>query len=105
MERRPKWGRSRQQSELLIQSAPFHAKGRFSSKALLRQPGGFEGVGVMAEDLHLSSLSISDRPQLKEVGFDREAALPPAASLIDGSKDCPSGGSHLPVAETPHRFR
>lgn len=72
----------------------FHAReacrasSTFSSDMrLLRKPGGIEGVGVMTEELDLADLSISDRPELKEVDDDRDAALPPSATLADGSQD------------------
>lgn len=37
---------------------------------LLPQPGDFEGVRVMAEELDLGHLSVSDREDLKKVDID-----------------------------------
>ena len=45
--------------------------------SLLQQPGGFEGVGAMAEELDLAHLPVSDREDLKEVDHYRDAAFPP----------------------------
>ena len=44
----------------------------FSSKALLRQTGGFEGFGAMAEQLLLAHLSIAEREDQEEMKGDRD---------------------------------
>jgi hypothetical protein len=54
---------------------------------LLREPGGFEGCGAMAEDLHLPHVSISDSVDLKVVDHDRDAAFPASATLAEGRQD------------------
>src|SRR5512132_709647 len=53
---------------------------RSSFPGLLPQPGGFEGVGTMAEQLDLPHPSIPDRPELEEVDDYRNAALPASAT-------------------------
>ena len=50
---------------------------RFPRHRLLPQPGGFEGISAMAEELQPAELSISDREDLKEVDHDRDAAFRP----------------------------
>jgi len=58
--------------------------------SLLQQPGGFEGVGAMAEELDLAHLPVSDREDLKEVDHYRDAAFPPSATLANYAQDAPT---------------
>src|SRR4249919_2821604 len=41
----------------------------------------------MTEELHLPHLSVPDRPDVKGVDLDRDAALSPSANLADQSQD------------------
>src|SRR5215207_821726 len=66
---------------------PPHDLDVFLRHRLLRQPGGFEGAGAMAEEVNPAHLSISDRAELKGVGFDRDATLPTSAAKADGNQD------------------
>jgi len=50
----------------------FHA----SSKALLRQPGGFEGLGSTCESLAMDDLPVAKGPDVPDVPADLHAALP-----------------------------
>jgi hypothetical protein len=68
-------------SRAFSETAAFRPKQR----SLLREPGSFEGVGAMAEELRLAHLFISDREDLKEVDRDWDAALPASASLATQS--------------------
>jgi hypothetical protein len=43
---------------------------RFSSKALLRQPGGFEGLGVVPEVLGLADFSVPNGEDGRQPIFD-----------------------------------
>ena len=52
-------------------SFPCRRDYRFSSKALLPQPGGFEGLGAMAEELHLAHSSIPERDDFARHAVER----------------------------------
>jgi hypothetical protein len=49
---------------------------------LLRQPGGFEGVGAMAENFELLHDSLLNDGDLEQVGFNRDTALPAASARL-----------------------
>ena len=54
---------------------------------LLRKPGDFEGLGAMAEEPQLAHLSISDRPDIEEVGFGHSPALSLSDTLANWSQE------------------
>src|SRR5262249_44527971 len=68
----------------LERALPFH--GRFSSKALLRETGGFEGVCEAFVDLGPDDLSIAKGEDVSEFEHGRRAAAHSPTALA-GSKD------------------
>jgi hypothetical protein len=51
------------------------------------QPDRFEGISAMADVLQLAHPSTSDRDDLEEVDDERDAALPPSATLANQGHD------------------
>src|SRR5262249_61711972 len=68
----------------LERALPFH--GRFSSKALLRETGGFEGVCEAFVDLGPDDLSIAKGEDVSEFEHGRRSAAHSPTALA-GSKD------------------
>src|SRR5215218_527065 len=64
---------------------------RYSSKALLRQPGGFEGFAALSEVLHLGDLPVAKRDHAEDTLVEGHTA--PLAANVGGA-----GDQHAPLA-------
>src|SRR4051794_30625932 len=84
--------------------AAFHANRRFSSKALLRQPVGFEGFGWFREEARVEHLAPPHPLNSRNGDVDLDAAPPPASPEPANSNNLLSGFSRLLDLEA-HLFK